>query len=422
MFSRIGIRNVNPVVSPHRLYLFRSLLVSLMCLLLPVLVFASDVPRIENGATPTQGITTLNLTEKWRVGGDDEDIIFGVVNRVLTDDQNNIYLLDSQLAEVKVFSADGELINTLGREGDGPGEFRRPADMCFLPDGTLGVVQPFPGSVVKLDLDNTPAGTWTLGDPTSGGFIQLNALRQHGGNIVAGGTIQHVDQSIGQISRESFICSLDEEGMRKTDFITSEVVLDLQQLRLDEMELIDSAARRYDVGPDGRVITAIPRYGYEISIFTPDGALERVVTREYKSWKRDERASGIWQRIFESIRDQQVPGAPITIEDREPDVESLRVAPDGSIWILTSRAMWDAPADAFTLYDVFSPDGRFEKQVRIVCEGDPREDFLIFAGNDLVFMVTGFWDAALARFGGAGATIDDDDPEPMSVVCFQIES
>ena len=37
----------------------------------------------------------------------------------------------------------------------------------FLPDGTL-VSDAFPGRVIKLNLDNTPAGTWTLGDPTRG--------------------------------------------------------------------------------------------------------------------------------------------------------------------------------------------------------------------------------------------------------------
>jgi len=395
-----------------------------ICFLAASVAVADDLPevlRIVNGAAPEQGVETITLQEMWRAGGaDDEDVIFGVVNQAMVDDDNNIYLLDTQLSEVKVFSPEGELINTLGREGDGPGEFRNPGDMCFLPDGTLGVLQGFPGKVIKLNMDGTPAGDWTLGDPTAGGFYMMQTLRQRSGNVVAGGTQQLVDQSIGEIRRISFISSLDEQGMRDKDYTTSEVVMKFTEIRLDEMELIDTPDRRYDVGADGRIVAAIPRYGYEISVYSPDGTLEFIFSREYESWKRDERAAGIWQRIFETIQNNQAPGAPISIEDREPDVEFLRVADDGTIWVLTSRAMWDTPDGIFTELDVFSPQGRFIKQVQVVCEGDPREDFLIYDGGEMAFMVTGFWDAALARFGGAGASIDEEEAEPMAVVCYQV--
>ena len=96
---------------------------------------AADVPRIENPAEPAQGTQKVELEELWRIGGaDDEENIFGVVNRALVDDDNNIYLLDAQLSQVSVYSPDGILLDVLGKEGDGPGEFRGPVDMCFLPD------------------------------------------------------------------------------------------------------------------------------------------------------------------------------------------------------------------------------------------------------------------------------------------------
>ena len=142
---------------------------------------------------------------------------------------------------------------------------------------------------------------------------------------------------------------------------------------------------------------------------------------EYEPWERDERASGIWQRILETIQSQQAPGAPISWEDTEPDVEILRMASDGSVWILNSRAMWTETPGAFTYYDVFSPTGHFEKQVQVICDGDPQDDMLFFAGNDLAFMITGFWDAALSRFGGSGSNEDEEDAEPMSVICYRIK-
>ena len=44
----------------------------------------------------------------------------------------------------------------------------RDAEGRYLPDGTIGVLQAFPGKIIKLNLDNTSAGAWPVGDPTQG--------------------------------------------------------------------------------------------------------------------------------------------------------------------------------------------------------------------------------------------------------------
>lgn len=385
-------------------------------------IFAADVPRIENPADPVKGTRTVELEELWRIGGeDDEDNIFGVVNRALVDDNNNIYLLDAQLSQISVYSPDGELMKILGKEGDGPGEFRGPVDMCFLPDGNLGVVQAFPGKVIKLSLDNIPEGVMQLGDPASGGFFIMRALKSNGGVIVAGGTQQHMDQAKGEITRRNFVGALADDGTLGATLAETEHIMNLSNLKLDELEIIESPDRRFDVSTEGKTVVAIPRYGYEVSIFGADGELERVFTRKYESWKRNERAMKMWQNIFDFIQTNQAPGAAVHIEDYQPDVEFLRVANNGSIWVLTSEAMWDSPEGIFTSYDVFSPDGVYQEKLNIVCDGDSVKDFLFFAGDDLVFVVTGFWDAALSQFGGTGDGDDDEEPEPMEVICYRIK-
>ncbi len=385
-------------------------------------VMKDGVLHVVNGAEPAGGRQTLKLEELWKVGGeDDEETIFGIINKVLIDDDHNIYLLDAQLSEISVFSPEGELVNTLGREGDGPGEFRGPTDMCFLPDGTIGVLQAFPGKIIKLNLDNTSAGTWPVGDPTKGAFYIMRGLRAGGGLVVAGGTEQHIDQTAGIVTRETFLSSISTEGLRDQTFASNTLTIKFQELEFDEKTLIDGADRRFDVGQDGRVAVAIPRNGYEVSLFNADGTLERVFSREYEPWVRDERAAGIWQRIMETIQSQQAPNAPVSWEDTEPDVEIIRMADDGSVWILNSRAMWTETPGAFTYFDVFSPEGVFENQVEVICEGNPQEDMLFFAGDDLAFKVGGFWDAALSQFGGAASTEDDEEAEPMSVTCYRVK-
>jgi len=402
----------------------KRMTILVLCLVLcPALLLAGPDPdpvRVENPAQPAQGVERVELEKQWSVGGiDDEENIFGVVTRALLDDEGNIYLLDGQLSQVNVFSPDGEFIKTLGREGDGPGEFRGPVDMCFLPNGNLGVVQAFPGKIVELTKDDQPAGTWQLGDPTQGGFFIMRALKSGGGVMVGGGTKQSFDQASGEVRRTNFVGRMGEDGSLQHSFVEIEHVLNVGNLKLDELEVIESPDRRYDVTGAGKTVVAEPRYGYEISVYDPDGNLERVFSREYESWKRDERAMTMWENIFDFIQTNQAPGAAIHIEDYQPDVEFLRVGADGSTYVLTSRAMWESPEGIFTSYDVFDAEGVYQKKLDIICEGDPTQDFLFFADDETVFMVKGFWDAALSQFGGTGG--DDEEADPMEVICYRVK-
>ncbi|MFO7653752.1 MAG: hypothetical protein R6X25_07985 [Candidatus Krumholzibacteriia bacterium] len=379
------------------------------------------VPHVRNGAVPDGGVRTLELEELWRRGGwDDEEVMFGAVRRAVVDESDTIYLLDSQLSEVKVLSPEGELVAVLGREGEGPGEFRNATDLCLLPDGTVAVTQMFPGRIVRLARDGTPAGTITVGDPAQGAFYMARALRRGGENVVLGGAEQHVDQAAGRATRESFIATFDTSGQRKVTYASRLSVIDHRNLSYDEVILGEGPDRRFAVGPRGEVVTAEARNGYEVRVYAPGGELRRVFTRDYRPWLRNEQARDIQRRILTTLRDRQAPHASIHFEDTEPDIASLRVDEHGRIWVQTSRALWEPAPGVFTRYDVFTPDGRFAEQVLVRCEGDPRQDGLLFARSDLVFRITGYRDAMLSGFGGAGGEDDGVEPEPMQVICYRV--
>ena len=124
------------------------------------------VEHVTNPKEPMEAPATIVLQEEWRIGGDTEaeEEFFGVIAQIAMGPEGDIYLLDQQLTEVKVFSRDGEYLRTLGREGEGPGEFRRPEDMFLLPDGNVGVLQLAPGRIVKLSPQGEPMGDHPLPD------------------------------------------------------------------------------------------------------------------------------------------------------------------------------------------------------------------------------------------------------------------
>ena len=64
---------------------------------------------------------------------------FGDVQRVMFDGAGRLYVFDSQTERIFVVDTGGSLIREIGREGEGPGEFRRAVDFVALEDGRVVV-------------------------------------------------------------------------------------------------------------------------------------------------------------------------------------------------------------------------------------------------------------------------------------------
>ncbi len=61
----------------------------------------------------------------------------------------------TQVAVLYQCDADGRVLRTMGRAGNGPGELTEPKDLVCFDDGTLGLVSTFPGRLVYLNSDET---------------------------------------------------------------------------------------------------------------------------------------------------------------------------------------------------------------------------------------------------------------------------
>ncbi|MCK4414504.1 MAG: hypothetical protein KAY32_13270 [Candidatus Eisenbacteria sp.] len=385
-------------------------------------VSVDGVPHIKNPAEPAQGRETLRLEEVWRAGGEDGEVFFGLITQAVSDAAGNVYLLDTQLSEVRAFSPTGEELATLSREGEGPGEVRSPADLFFLPDSTLGLVQLFPGKIVRLDRDGNPAGTITIGgaDPTQGGFSVLLDGRSRKDDIVIAGI--HIGQVEGGQDRTSYLASCTLEGEEQTRFLSKESRLDFQNFEINEEDQYFVYPRRWAIGPRGEVYAASFRNRYAIEVFAPDGTPERVIERAFEQRPRTEKEMARIEAAIDA-QTRQFPGEVKTeIGKNEPALTSIRVGPGGEIWVLSSRGTVDQPEGIMQTYDVFDAQGDFSRQVAVACEGDGLEDGLFFIGDDRMLLVKGLVDAAMAMQGATVESEEDEEPAPMEVVYYRIAS
>jgi hypothetical protein len=236
--------------------------------------------------------------------------------------------------------------------------------------------------------------------------------------VLSGVQISMSDGGAGQI-RNYFVRSYGMDGALQADYLGKQIEWVFGEgFTFREIDN-DFIWWRMDVGPDGRLVVCEPRYEYALSVYGPDGTLERVIEREYESWERDEVVSGRYRAIMEAQTNNFPFPVETEIEKFEQDVSDLRVDRDGRIWVLPSRQMFAPAPGSFATYDVFAPDGAFVEQVRVNCPGDPAQDRLIFAGDDLAFQVTGFWDAVLSA-AAAGGGESDGEAAPMEVVCYAV--
>jgi len=392
-------------------------------------VAIDGVTHVRNPATPRDGIETLQLEELWRAGGEDDEMFFGVVSSVISDDDGNLYLLDRQLAEVQVYAPDGEWLRTLSREGEGPGEVRRPRQVLFMPDGTLGIVQSFPGKIVKIDLEGTPAGSLTPGDdPTAGGFGGLDDVRYRDGHLVCCGS--KMTRTDDGFLRTQYLASFAEDGTEKVRFLEKSNAPDFSNPEFNEKEEYFVNRGRWVLGPGGRIYAASERDHYAVYVYSPEGKLERVIERKMEPWKRTPEE---YDRVGEGIvimangRRLEIEKH---IEDYEPSIAGLRVTDDGYLWVLSSRSTREQPEGIFQTYDVFDPEGHFVKQVAVACSGSSQQDNLFILGDHRVVVVKGAVEAIRTMFGNAGHGGEDDEnaesepaeAEPLEVIVYRVVS
>jgi len=97
---------------------------------------------IYNPKEPLYGEIDLELEEDLVIGAGeefDENYNFRYIRDIEVDDEGNILVVDSRDCRIQKYDKDGKYLQTIGRKGEGPGEFQRPSLTYLAPDGKLYV-------------------------------------------------------------------------------------------------------------------------------------------------------------------------------------------------------------------------------------------------------------------------------------------
>ena len=79
----------------------------------------SNVTQIDHSVDPA-----FNLMLADSVHYSDPNLLIGTVSSITSDSNGRVYIADSDQFTIHRFDADGTFLESFGRDGEGPGEFR----------------------------------------------------------------------------------------------------------------------------------------------------------------------------------------------------------------------------------------------------------------------------------------------------------
>lgn len=373
------------------------------------------VDHVMNPADAMEASLTVPLNERWRRGeSDTEEVIFALLDDIAVADDGTIYVLDSQLNEVQVFAPNGEYIRSIGREGEGPGEFTFPRSVMVMPDGLIGVVQSMPGKIVQLTPEGDAAGNYPM--PETDGMFGIQDAQVAGGHVFLHMRSTVFDNSSQSAQDSESIVRLAPDGKVDATMAHSERETDFTNLVFDEKKL--QPISDWAGASDGTVYIAGSFDEYTIDVWNPQGRQVRTIEREFEPrvrTKEEREHRGPLIRISTGEGDLKT-----KVVRSETDRAVLEIFPrdDGSVWVLNPRGAYDTAKGELCVLDEFDAQGRFVRQLHLMGTGDLDKDAIEIRGNR-VFVMT---NRRSARYASVAQDAGDEDADasPMTLVCYEI--
>ncbi len=390
-------------------------------------------PVIMNPATPMEGEEVIRPEQKWRIGGDEEDVIFGLIEDALVDKEGRVYLLDTVLNTVYLMGPDGEIIGNLGGEGDGPGEFRFAREMVFLPEGTLGIMEMMPGKVVVVDFAGNPRPSFALSGGAQGMMYHMQHIDANEETVVIGKVVTEFTSE--SVTASYTLSSYLGDGSELATILENKEEQTGDNVSLSFGSGDNDFTSNFTLCQDGRVVVYKNPKKYELEVYDTKGSRKHIIRREYETVKKSDKEIASARKQMEELRNRFGGNMEMEIDEYSNDISNVIARSNGDLWVTNSQGDKDCPEHCIGIFDVFDKDGQYTKRLRIEADYDPGRDLFRVRDNMLfVFKEAQNAPDRTSTMGGGGggmmvmmvssggASDDDEDEEirPYEVICYEL--
>lgn len=297
----------------------------------------NGVTVIKNPGQPIYTKAILSLKEDLSLGAaSGDEFLFSVIKELDVDDQENIYVLDWKEAHVLVFDRNGRHLRTIGRRGQGPGEFQRPMDISI-----------FGNQIVVHDLERC-LSFFTL----DGKFIR---------------SITSVDiLGIWDVycdSKGNIICHLSIFDPKNPKFLFRKYRTDMNLVCQFAESPRPGYSPPYDIfaplpsmtiDQEDNIVFGYPE-DYTIQVFNPEGKLIKKIEREYQP-------VGLSNEDKKEMKEENPGIVKIEYPKHKPAFRSFFADDEGRLYVGT----WEkAGRKDIYIYDIFDNEGRYLARIPI---------------------------------------------------------
>jgi hypothetical protein len=115
------------------------------------------VMTVKNPGEPVYGEFTFSLEEDLSLGGDPhkDNYYFPRRASLAVDDDRNIYVLDSGNFRIQKYDSSGHYLLSIGRQGQGPGEFQYPSNLSLDAQGNILIFDSMTRAIKVFAQDGT---------------------------------------------------------------------------------------------------------------------------------------------------------------------------------------------------------------------------------------------------------------------------
>jgi hypothetical protein len=324
---------------------------------------ATGAVRVVNVPPPSGIEPRWVLEEGLRIGSVDGDgpASFGQIKGLVVDDDERIIVLDAQAQEIRVFGPDGGYLRTLGRRGEGPGELRNANGLMLGRDGRLRVPDPQLGRLSVFDVERgfEESYAWPV---RQWGWVWDGALAADGRVLVPSYATWDGERWDAVLVFAAGMRLLDSIPIQPapwtpdTDFPSAFRWQSGQLMGFVGVPFYAQARKVLTDGPAyWLTVDGDPRYRIARWVAGGDTTLVVETRRPSVAVTAAERDSAIASvRDFLRERNADTRQDWSKIPAVHPAVLGLFLSADGDVW-----ARVTTPDPAFTVWDVYAPDGRY---------------------------------------------------------------
>jgi hypothetical protein len=315
----------------------------------PIVTETKDgVKTVTNPDYPRDGRFVAKLTEEMSCGeeGGPEAAILNKPIELKVDVQGSAYVMDWGDMNIKVYDDHGRFLRTISRQGQGPGEFQTPASFEFLPGGRIVLLDGGQHRVTIL----TSEGQYVSSFPVEG---------YHRDIAVDGKGRLFLSKWFAAKEPDKISTEYQEIPYVTSVFRTDEAGKELIHL----VDLVGESVATKSAGGGG--VVSMVGGGFTVG-WTVDvrGRLYGGCNEDYRLsvYGEDGKIEFSFGRKFAPRKNPRFKGGPA--QKRTLPVFSTRnliFDQEGNLWIELTK---DEDQKGF-LYDVFSPEGIYLKQVQI---------------------------------------------------------